>query len=72
MPKTDFKPARPVKDYWFIHGLQALSPEKFLKVVTKILAGEYFLWHFLLARPFEPQLEKRNGRLRILKRPMGG
>lgn len=66
MSKTEFKPARPVKDCWFTHGLQELSPEKFLKVVTKILAGEFVLLRFPYARTRGSQSELRNGSAEIL------
>jgi hypothetical protein len=59
------RPARPVKDYWFTRGLQQLSPEKFLKVVGKILAGEYVLLRFPSAPAFDFQSETRNGRPEI-------
>ncbi len=61
MPNTAPKRVRPPKDYWFTHGLQELSVEKFLKVVTKILAGEYVLLRFPYARTFDSRSEKRNG-----------
>jgi|GEM_PF-4798549 len=51
---------RPVKDYWFSHGLQELSPEKFLKVVGKILTGEYVLLEFPGARFADSQSEERS------------
>ncbi|MCI0595724.1 MAG: hypothetical protein L0Z48_04175 [candidate division Zixibacteria bacterium] len=66
MRRIEPKPARPVKDFWFTHGLQALSPEKFLKVVTKILAGEYVLLRFPYARTPASQSELRNGSPEIL------
>ena len=66
MSKTEFKPARPVKDCWFTHGLQTLSPEKFLKVVGKILNGEYVLLRFPYAGTIDSQSELRNGRPEIL------
>lgn len=61
------KPARPVKDCWFTHGLQELSPEKFLKVVTKILKGEYLLLEFPYARYADSQSEKRNGKPEVFE-----
>lgn len=66
MPETNRPRLRPVKDFWFTHGLQELSPEKFLKVVAKILAGEYVLLQFPGARIPGPQAEKRNKRPEIL------
>lgn len=65
MGKIALKPAQPVKDYWFTRGLQQLSPEKFLKVVTKILDGEFVLLQFPNVRAFGSQSENRNGRLEI-------
>ncbi|PKK82905.1 MAG: hypothetical protein CVT49_11380 [candidate division Zixibacteria bacterium HGW-Zixibacteria-1] len=32
-----------VKDCWHPYGLQDLSPDKFVKVVTRILAGKFEL-----------------------------
>ncbi|HXF48368.1 MAG TPA: hypothetical protein VNL73_02945 [Verrucomicrobiae bacterium] len=66
MKRIELKPVRPVKDYWFTHGLQELSPEKFLKVVTKILNGEYVLLHFPCARTLGSPSELRNGSPEIL------
>ena len=71
MPKTEFKPARPVKDYWFTHGLQELSPEKFLTVVTKILKGEYVLLEFPYAWTLDSQSEKGNERPGIFETSNG-
>ncbi len=71
MPKTEFKPARPVKDCWFTHGLQGLSPEKFLKVVGKILAGEYLLLEFPYTRTLDSQSEEWNGRPGIFETSNG-
>jgi hypothetical protein len=35
---------RPVtKDYWHAYGLQALSPDRFLRVVGKIIEGRFLL-----------------------------
>jgi hypothetical protein len=66
MRRIEPKTARPVKDFWFTHGLQELSPEKFLKVVGKILNGEYVLLRFPYAGTFDSQSELRNGRPEIL------
>ena len=71
MPETEFKTAKPVKDYWFTHGLQELSPEKFLKIVTKILRGEHVLLEFPCARTLDSGLETRNLRPGILKMSNG-
>lgn len=71
MSQTEFKPARPVKDCWFTHGLQGLSPEKFLTVVTKILKGEFVLMEFPYARTLDSQSETRNPGPGILKTSNG-
>jgi hypothetical protein len=60
MPETNRQKLHPVKDYWFSHGLQELSPEKFLKVVGKILTGEYVLLEFPGARFADSQSEERS------------
>jgi len=44
MPKrrrVDYK--KPEKTYWHIYSLQNLNPEKFIKVVNKILKREHIL-----------------------------
>jgi hypothetical protein len=33
----------PVKDFWFTHRLAPLGTNEFLKVVNKVLKGEYVL-----------------------------
>ena len=45
-------PGLPPKTCWITYGLQGLSTEKFLKVVQKILEGE-----FILLKPQEIDLE---------------
>ena len=60
MLKTNRQGPRPLKDHWFAPGLQELSPEKFFKVVGKILAGEYVLLEFPGARFADSQSEERS------------
>lgn len=72
MPESAARSLRPPKDYWFTHGLQKLSAEKFLKVVTKILAGEYVLLRFPYGRAFDSALEKGMAGGKLSNRRMGG
>jgi hypothetical protein len=43
MPELSTINKLPTKDRWVNYGLQGLSMEKFLRVVQKILKGEYSL-----------------------------
>jgi hypothetical protein len=34
---------KPKKNYWHLYSLQSLNPEKFIKVIEKILRREFML-----------------------------
>ena len=46
MPKRKVVPfvREPEKEQWNLYGLQSLAPERFLRVVGKILDGRYLVF----------------------------
>ncbi len=40
-PKSKENYKKPKKIYWHLYSLQALNPEKFIKVIDKILRHEF-------------------------------
>jgi len=42
-PKKNEGYKKPRKVYWHLYSLQALNPEKFIKVINKILRNDFLL-----------------------------
>jgi hypothetical protein len=42
-PKSKENYKKPKKIYWHLYSLQALNPEKFIKVIDKILRREFMV-----------------------------